>query len=215
VQLKLPRDFCDYVSAQLNEVKQIMNAQAGRLPSIPAPRNIELRAGEVTHWMGRATLSIERVTQRGTRENQHDGDAIITDSRLIFTSPTLTHSLNHRKVLGLENDLYGVVVRSETRGGGTYQFREQTYLAFLILQLAIRRANQIIVDKVDGQPTRHIPRDVRQRVWQQYGGRCAECHSDQYLEFDHIIPHSRGGSNADTNVQLLCRGCNLKKSDHI
>jgi 5-methylcytosine-specific restriction endonuclease McrA len=35
------------------------------------------------------------------------------------------------------------------------------------------------------------------------------------LEFDHVIPHAKGGSNTDNNIQLLCRGCNLKKSDRI
>ncbi|MFN9970152.1 MAG: HNH endonuclease, partial [Phycisphaerae bacterium] len=59
------------------------------------------------------------------------------------------------------------------------------------------------------------PRDVRQRVWTRYGGRCAECNANDYLEYDHIIPVSKGGSNNDANVQLLCRRCNLKKSDHI
>ncbi|MCE9526131.1 MAG: HNH endonuclease [Planctomycetales bacterium] len=60
-----------------------------------------------------------------------------------------------------------------------------------------------------------MPRDVRQRVWQKYGGRCADCGSDQYLEFDHIVPLARGGSDSDSNVQLLCRGCDQKKSDPI
>jgi 5-methylcytosine-specific restriction endonuclease McrA len=52
-------------------------------------------------------------------------------------------------------------------------------------------------------------------VWQRYGGRCAECKADTYLEFDHIIPVAKGGGNSDTNVQLLCRKCNLTKSDNI
>jgi hypothetical protein len=30
-----------------------------------------------------------------------------------------------------------------------------------------------------------------------------------------IVPHAKGGSNCDANVQLLCRGCNAKKSDLI
>jgi len=33
-----------------------------------------------------------------------------------------------------------------------------------------------------------------------------------YISF---IPHSKGGANSVANVQLLCRSCNLKKSDRI
>jgi 5-methylcytosine-specific restriction endonuclease McrA len=35
------------------------------------------------------------------------------------------------------------------------------------------------------------------------------------IEFDHIIPHTHGGANSVKNVQLLCRKCNLVKSDRI
>jgi 5-methylcytosine-specific restriction endonuclease McrA len=76
-------------------------------------------------------------------------------------------------------------------------------------------ANQTKLAHVEGAPSRHIPREIRQRVWLRYSGRCAECGAEQYLEFDHIIPVAKGGSNAEPNVQLLCRRCNLKKSDLI
>lgn len=31
------------------------------------------------------------------------------------------------------------------------------------------------------------------------------------IEFDHILPHSRGGSNSVFNVQVMCSSCNRKK----
>ena len=37
-----------------------------------------------------------------------------------------------------------------------------------------------------------IPRDVKISVWNRDGGRCVECWSNESLEFDHIIPVSRG-----------------------
>jgi len=76
-------------------------------------------------------------------------------------------------------------------------------------------ANQTKVASTTDAQSRHIPRDVRQRVWQRDGGRCVECGASDYLEFDYIIPFGKGGSNSDANIQLLCRRCNLKKSDHI
>lgn len=39
---------------------------------------------------------------------------------------------------------------------------------------------------------------------------CKKCLSDGY-HIDHKTPLSRGGSNEDSNIQLLCSTCNLKK----
>lgn len=60
-----------------------------------------------------------------------------------------------------------------------------------------------------------IPEDVRTFVWRRDGGQCVRCGRTENLEFDHIIPVSKGGSNTAKNVQLLCAECNRKKSDHI
>lgn len=60
-----------------------------------------------------------------------------------------------------------------------------------------------------------IPEEVRRSVWFRDEGKCVRCGSDKDLEFDHIIPVSKGGSNTEKNVQLLCKECNRKKSDKI
>ena len=60
-----------------------------------------------------------------------------------------------------------------------------------------------------------IPSNVRIFVWQRDSGKCVECGSNENLEYDHIIPFIKGGSNTERNLQLLCGNCNRLKSDNI
>ena len=60
-----------------------------------------------------------------------------------------------------------------------------------------------------------IPQDVMDKVWNRDGGRCVKCGSQENLEFDHIIPVSKGGATSYRNIQLLCKKCNLDKSNKI
>jgi hypothetical protein len=61
----------------------------------------------------------------------------------------------------------------------------------------------------------HIADDVKMFVWNRDGGRCVKCGSNENLEFDHIIPVSKGGSNTARNIQILCEACNRSKGDSI
>ena len=60
-----------------------------------------------------------------------------------------------------------------------------------------------------------IPEDVRIFVWKRDEGRCVQCGSRENLEFDHMIPFSKGGGSTARNIQLLCETCNREKSDSI
>lgn len=62
---------------------------------------------------------------------------------------------------------------------------------------------------------RQISQEVKDLVWNRDNGQCTECDSNKLLEFDHIIPFSKGGSNTYRNIQLLCQTCNRKKSSQI
>ena len=60
-----------------------------------------------------------------------------------------------------------------------------------------------------------IPESVRIAVWRRDGGKCARCGSREKLEYDHIVPVSKGGGNTARNIELLCESCNRKKSNNI
>ncbi len=62
---------------------------------------------------------------------------------------------------------------------------------------------------------RHIPSEVRTKVFYRDGGKCKRCGAEEDLEFDHIIPVAKGGSNTENNIELLCKSCNRSKSDRI
>ena len=60
-----------------------------------------------------------------------------------------------------------------------------------------------------------ISSNVKREVWRRDQGHCARCGSRENLEYDHIIPVGKGGSNTARNIELLCQECNRKKSGKI
>jgi hypothetical protein len=60
-------------------------------------------------------------------------------------------------------------------------------------------------------PRRHIKDAVKTAVFARDAGRCRMCGSTEILEYDHIIPISKGGTSDPENIQLLCRSCNRTK----
>ena len=60
-----------------------------------------------------------------------------------------------------------------------------------------------------------ISYDTRLFVWKRDGGVCRHCGSTAKLQYDHVIPRSRGGSGNAGNVELLCGGCNNKKKARL
>lgn len=66
--------------------------------------------------------------------------------------------------------------------------------------------------------SRSIPRDVMLKVVRRDGQICQRCYQpvpDDQVEFDHIIPFSKGGSSTTENLRLCCRSCNRQKTNSI
>lgn len=51
----------------------------------------------------------------------------------------------------------------------------------------------------------------------RWGPTFDDCHAAllaMWLQFDHVVPHSRGGTNELTNILLTCSGCNYGRMSH-
>lgn len=67
---------------------------------------------------------------------------------------------------------------------------------------------------------RYASQDQKRIIFARYHGRCAHCGRKctrtrqpvpNQANVDHIVPYSWGGKTELSNMQLLCRQCNLSK----
>jgi len=93
-----------------------------------------------------------------------------------------------------------------------YPFNSRVYNE---IDTTIRFTTLESVMPYDQTKREYINEKVRSEVWRRDHGKCAICDSKNNLQFDHIIPISKGGATTATNLQLLCRTCNQKKSNKI
>lgn len=74
-------------------------------------------------------------------------------------------------------------------------------------------------ETISGRPEgRYIPREVMLKVVRRDNHLCQLCFTyvpDDQIEFDHLIPFSKGGATTVENLRLLCRTCNQKKADAL
>ncbi len=77
--------------------------------------------------------------------------------------------------------------------------------------------NAVALQNLKHQPSvrRGIPDDVKLLVMQRDHGQCCHCGSVTELQYDHIIPVSRGGSDNAENLQVLCGPCNRAKGANL
>lgn len=59
--------------------------------------------------------------------------------------------------------------------------------------------------------------EMKQNKIDKYGAWCHYCHrglTPGRFTVDHIVPRSKGGANADSNLVACCKRCNQLKSDY-
>jgi HNH endonuclease len=123
-----------------------------------------------------------------------DGEYLLFHNNLYFFDSDDPHSLDEKKLLIKEN-----------------YFRHEK--KFRKLQKEIR-----LYEKMESKNellSEPISEEVKFIVWKRDKGKCVKCGSNNKLEFNHIIPFSKGGSNTERNIQILCEKCNSEKADKI
>lgn len=63
--------------------------------------------------------------------------------------------------------------------------------------------------------SRYISKELRDKILKKYKNKCVLCDSKLMPEIDHIIPISKNGKSIESNLQVLCRGCNRKKNNSL
>lgn len=102
------------------------------------------------------------------------------------------------------------------------EYNRRNKEAYLAKMRAWRKANPEKVQvwvrnrraKLKGLSGSHTLADILAMMNIQRG-KCVYCRCDitKSYQVDHIVPVARGGSNDKSNLQLLCRTCNLDKRD--
>lgn len=105
--------------------------------------------------------------------------------------------------------------------------RDVFYLLFNN-KLFLFEFNKLFVEYIhsglEGQSVKRcnaLPEWLKKAIYFRDNGVCQKCGKDlsglfhiteeREIQFDHIIPLEKGGTNDSTNFQLLCSKCNLKK----
>ena len=150
-----------------------------------------------------------------------NNDEIEMNKVMYFNRNPLYDSSNRLYIILFNDSLYQVTLnKSESE----YELKDLAILIKEKIYKENKKFEQIkkqveLYEKFEEAPQPEkrepIPEDVKFEVWRRDGGKCVICGSQKNLEFDHIIPFSKGGSSTARNLQLLCQDCNRHKSDKI
>ena len=112
---------------------------------------------------------------------------------------------------------------SDLGSGSIYNYQNVVLTINKLLDACEMKKNNILIWITDQKQyslgeslnRERISDEVQVFVWNRDGGKCVKCGSQENLEYDHIIPISKGGSNTARNIQLLCEKCNHSKGANI
>lgn len=207
--LAVPGDLARPVLERLEYLKYLSEIRQGRLPSVRS--SVHLESDEICHMEMASTY--HKVNARSVSYLQ--GTLVATNKKLTFLSSAGGAEIPWKRVMRVTREGGGVYLELSTKKANGHYDVADPVLAELLIDTAVKIAKRQLVPPLSEGDTRHIQQHVKQSVWQRDQGKCVQCGATSYLEFDHIIPFSKGGASSVNNVQLLCRKCNLGKGARL
>jgi 5-methylcytosine-specific restriction endonuclease McrA len=208
-RLHIPELHATPLLQRLNRLKALTRIREGHLPTVRA--SIQLESDEICHMEIGATY--HKVNLKSVTYIQ--GRLVATNKRLHFLSPAGGSEILWKRILRVEQHGSGIYLELSTKkANGQYDVPDPER-AEAVVETLTRIAKRQLIAPQDEAASRHIPQDIKQAVWQRDQGKCIQCAATAYLEFDHIIPFSKGGASTLNNIQLLCRKCNLAKGGRL
>jgi hypothetical protein len=237
-EARVPTDLGNPVVERMRYLRHLSEIRWGNLPVIHAPMHLD--SDETAHFSMSATYHkpLKRV-------KIISGQIIGTNKKFYFQSASGadSHVIDWNNVSRVDEKQIITVLTQKVRtsggtitetkqmaergiqisvtkgsGGGEYVVGDPL-LAKTFIDTLVRLWKRQLVIYQEQKTHGAVPEHVKVAVRQRDKGRCVQCGSDadggKYLEYDHIIPRSKGGPNTVENIQLLCRMCNLRKGDRI
>lgn len=189
---------------------ELSRIRGGQLPRVQST-TLHLELDEIVHL----DVGTVQVRQLASGPREAPGRLVASSRKLRFRGRGGGgNEIAWQKIVEVTTGHGGVDIAATTsRGGGTYRVEDPDYVA-AVLSGALRVARRLVIAP-GARDSRAVPPAVKAEVWQRDGGACVQCQAAEYLEFDHVIPHSRGGATSVNNLQLLCRRRNQEKGARI
>ncbi|GAB0103000.1 hypothetical protein JMUB6875_19720 [Nocardia sp. JMUB6875] len=208
-ELSLTGPLIEDLRRRVHRGRMLTRLRSGELP-LAQTTGLHLDPDERVHL----DIPAAHIRQLARGPKRTEGRLIVSNRKLRFTGSDAGTEMPWARVVSVvAADGLVEVAATSARGGALLEVADPDFVA-AAMEGALRIAKRLALTP-GRRDTRTIPPDVKAVVWQRDGGKCVECGDSHYLEFDHIIPISRGGATSPANLQILCRGCNRTKGTHI
>lgn len=192
--------------AAIARTRELQAVESGKATPVSEIGPLIARNSEVVWFRSDAAMLID--------EQPEYGELYVTSVRIVFVGEQDSRDirLEHVNAVSSSADQLRIVGRA-VASSGSFLLSDPE-----LAEAHVRRSLQAFHREVDvgfEGDSRQISQEVKTAVWRRDGGKCTQCGASDYLEYDHIIPFSKGGATSIENLQLLCRRCNLKKRDRI